>query len=212
MVSVRPLPASDLASRRLEADDLPWATTLLMQAVADHPALRYVCADATGPAARWLLSQLLALTLRYGSAYTNADNTALALWLGSSQTAFRRGMLLSRVPAAWHLGWGSYQRLRRLLRTTSWLRGQQSGGLHHLLLAVVVHPSARGAGAGRRLLHTTLAVRQASRLPCYFSCQVPEQLAFYQRQGFALTGHCAVGEGPAGQLTTWALLRPAPAP
>lgn len=209
MVSAPLLFASDLGSRRLEASDWPWATVLLTQALAGHPALRYVCADATGPAARWLLGQLLVLTLRYGGAYTNAAGTALALWLGPGQTAYRRGLLLSWLPAVWHLGWAGSQRLRRLLRTTNWLRRQLLTGPHHQLLVLAVHPLARGAGEGRRLFQATLALRQASPLPCYLSIQVPEQLAFYQRQGFGLTGHCAVGEGPAGQLTIWGLLRSA---
>jgi hypothetical protein len=75
-------------ARRLEAADQAWATALLMQAAAGHPALRYVC---TGPAAeqqqQWLLAQLLALVLRHGGAYANTAGTALALWLGPRQAA-----------------------------------------------------------------------------------------------------------------------------
>lgn len=196
-------------ARRLEAADLAWATALLTVAAAGHPALGYVC---PGPAAelrhRWLLQRLLALALHHGGAYANAPGTALALWLGPQQLAAAWSLRLALLPAAWHLGWGSSQRLRRLLRTSAWLRHQSLAEPHHLLLTVAVHPEARGRGEGQRLLAATLALRQPA-LPCYFSTQLPSQLPFYQRQGFALTGHCVVGQGAHGLLTNWSLLRPA---
>lgn len=196
------------AARRLEPADLAWALPLLLAAAAGHPALRYVC---DGPAAprrhRWLLAQLLAYTLRHGVAYSNAAGTSLVLWLGPERAAsawrLHLGLLLL---APWRLGWAGSRRLRRLLRTQAWLRHQTLEAPHHLLLGVATHPAARGRGEGRRLLAATLALRGAAGQPCYFSTQVPTQLAFYQGLGFALLGHCAVGLGPAGPLSTWGLL------
>ena len=203
------LVATSTAACRLEAADQRWATRLLTQAGAGHPALSYVCA---GPAAeqqqQWLLEQLLALALRHGGAYANAAGTALALWLGPQQTAAAWDLRLALLAATWHLGWAGQKRLRQLLRTAAWLRHQSLAEPHHLLLTVAVHPEARGRGEGRRLLAATLALRQPDLLPCQFSTQVPSQLPFYQRQGFALTGHCVVSHGPHGQLSNWSLLRP----
>ncbi|MBF9220250.1 GNAT family N-acetyltransferase [Hymenobacter ruricola] len=196
--------------RRLEAPDLEWAVALLGQAMAAHPALSYVCAPPIGARRQhWLLRQLLDYVFRHGVAYTNAAGTALVLWL--HPTELRRPWALQLrllLPAIWWLGWAGSQRLRRLIRTVAWLRRQSLAGPHHLLLGVAVHPAAQGRGEGRRLLAATLALRQ-SPLPCYFSGQVPSQLAFYQGLGFELAGHCTVGEGPAGVLSNWGLLRPA---
>lgn len=195
------------AARRLELADCAWALPLLRIATAGHPALRYVC---DGPAALrrhgWLLAQLLRYTLSYGVAYGNATRSALALWLGPDCLALSwRWQLRLWLLAPWHLGWGGRRRLRRLLRTQAWLRHQTVEVPHHQLLAVVAHPAARGRGEGRRLLAATLALRSATGAPCYFSTQVPAQLAFYQGLGFLLRGHCAVGQGPAGPLGTWGL-------
>ncbi|WP_046245589.1 GNAT family N-acetyltransferase [Hymenobacter terrenus] len=207
-----PLPSSITRAqaatpRRLNTADLAWAAALLAQATAVHPAVRYVC---TGPAAahqqHWLLKQLLTLAFRHGVAYTNAAGTALALWLNPTQSTVPWALRL-RLAAIWHLGWAGSQRLRQLLGTMSWLRHQSLTGPHHLLLAMVVHPAAQGRGEGRRLLAATLALRKAP-LPCYFSAQIPAQLAFYQGLGFELAGHCTVGKGPAGLLSNWGLLRP----
>ena len=204
--------AAPAAARRLEVADLGWATDLLVAALAGHPALRYVCDGPAAPARHtWLVRQLLECAVRCGSAYANAAGTAAVLWLGPDLSAAAWHLRLRVLPAAaWHLGWAGSRRLQRLLRTQAWLRHQNLSGPHHLLLALGVPPAARGAGEGRRLLSATLALRQASGLPCYFSLQVPTQLPFYQSYGFGLAGHCPVGTGPAGPLSTWGLLWTSP--
>lgn len=199
-------PATALAARRLALADLPWATALLAGATARHPALHYV--SAAPAAQRWLLGRLLACAVRYGGAYANAAGTALVLWLGPDLAAATWHLRLRLLPAAaWHLGWAASRRLRHLLRTEAWLRRQSVAGPHYLLLALAVAPAARGQGEGHRLLAATLALRQAGGLPCYTSSQLPPQLPFYQRHGFGLAGHCAVGGEAAGALHTWGLLR-----
>ncbi|MBJ6111491.1 GNAT family N-acetyltransferase [Hymenobacter sp. BT523] len=205
---VRSHSAASALPRRLEAADVAWATALLLRATAAHPALRYVCGGPSAAGQYWLLKQLLLLVLRHGAAYTNAPGTALALWLGPAQAAAARTTRLRLLPATlWHLGWAGHRRLGRLLSTMTWLRRHGVAGPHHLLLGVAVLPEAQGRGEGRRLLASTLALRQTP-LPCYFSTQVPAQLAFYQGMGFTLAGHCPVGDGPDGPLSNWGLLRP----
>lgn len=200
--------ASAATARRLDPADLAWAVPLLVQATAGHPALRYVCDGPAAPRRHyWLLARLLVYTLHYGVAYANAAGTALVLWLGPDHSAlawsWHLGLLLL---APWHLGWAGSRRLRRLLRTQAWLRRQTLNAPHHQLLAVAAHCGAQGQGEGRRLLAATLALRCATGQPCYLSLQVPAQLAYYQGLGFVLLGHCAVGIGPAGPLSTWGLL------
>lgn len=203
-------PVRQAIPRRLETADLGWAAVLLEQALAAHPALAYVCGrPAKAGSQHWLLKQLLDYVFRHGVAYTNAAGNALVLWLNPTELHQPWGMQLwLLLPAIRRLGWAGSRRLHRLLRTMAWLRRQSLAGPHHLLLGVAVHPVAQGRGEGRRLLAATLALRQ-SPLPCYFSGQVPAQLAFYQGLGFELAGHCTVGEGPDGVLSNWGLLRPA---
>ncbi|UOQ99425.1 GNAT family N-acetyltransferase [Hymenobacter sp. 5317J-9] len=204
---IRSHAASSAIPRRLEAADVAWATALLLRATAAHPALRYVCDGTSEVRQQWLLKQLLLLVLRHGAAYTNAPGTALALWLGPAQATVRTTPWWLLPATIWHLGWAGHRRLGRLLSTIAWLRRHGVAGPHHLLLGVAVLPEAQGRGEGRRLLTSTLALRQTP-LPCYFSTQVPAQLAFYQGMGFELAGHCPVGDGPDGPLSNWGLLRP----
>ena len=200
-------------ARRLYPADLPWATALLAAACADHPGLHYCC---PGPAAvgqrAWLLEQVLRFGLSYGRVYANADNQALAVWLGPGHPAatLPQQLRTGLWPAAlWRLEWGSRRRLRHFLETTAWLRRQSLDGTsHYYLLALAVHPDGRRQGLGRRLLHATMALTQAAEATaCYVDTQTPGLLPFYQRLGFRLTGQCPAGPG-SQVLTTWGLVRP----
>ncbi|WP_345233071.1 GNAT family N-acetyltransferase [Hymenobacter saemangeumensis] len=197
-------------ARHLEADDMPWATELLIAALTEHPVMRYICqGPAEAEQKRWLLQGLLRFGMRYGTVYANAGRTALAIWLPPGRVAITPARLLRAglLPAApWRLGLAGFKRLRRLLRASSWLRRQSLSTPHHHLLALVVHPDAQGLGVGRRLLLATLAVRRTAQAPSYLSTQVPAHLPFYQRLGFQVVGHCSVGEGPTA-LIDWGMLR-----
>ena len=199
------------SARRLEAADLAWATELLATACANQPVLRYCCAGPDAAAQRsWLLGKLLRYGLRYGRMYTNASNTAIAVWLGPSQPGANwwRQLRSGLWPGAlWQLGWKSWQRVNHFLATTAWLRRQSVGPAnHYYLLALAVHPIDQGHGQGRRLLQATMAAMQAAHLPCYLHTQVPEQLSFFQRLGFRLMGQCPTDAG-LDSPTTWGLLR-----
>lgn len=194
--------------RRLESVDLAWATALLLAATDQHPVLRHCCA---GPAQyAWLVGGLLRFGLRHGRVYADADGQALAIWLRPDLGAARWPLLRAGLlPAAlWRLGWGGLRRLRQHLRAAAWLREQvvDPGG-HHYLLALAVHPAARGQGRGRHLLQATLAAVQATAaVPCYLDTQSAGQLPFFQRLGFRLAGQCPAGRGALAP-TTWGLLR-----
>ena len=197
--------------RRLEPADLLWAKVLLLAACDQHPVLRHCCAGPTADAQRaWLVEQLLRFGLRHGRVYADADGQALALWLSPAHLGAARWPLLRAglLPAGlWQLGWSGLQRLRRHLRAATWLREQSvDPAAHHYLLALAVHPAARGQGRGRRLLQATLAAMQATApVPCYLDTQGAEQLSFFQRLGFRLAGQCPAGRG-ADAPTTWGLL------
>lgn len=200
-----------LPARRLEPADLAWATALLESACAKHPVLNYCC---TGPDAKaqisWLSEQLLRFGLRYGRVYTNAEASALAVWLGPDHPAatLRRMLRTGLLPAAlWRLEWTGFQRLRHFLVATAWLRRHSlTANSNHYLLALAVRPAVQGKGVGRRLLQATLAVIQTTHSPCYLDTQVPEQLPFFQRMGFRLMGQCPAGPGAAAP-TNWGLVR-----
>ena len=198
-------------ARRLEPADIGWAKELLAAASTHHPVLDYCCTGPTAPAQRaWLLEQVLRYGLRHGRVYTNANSTALAVWLGPGYPAITWWQVLRAglLPAVlWRFPWAGVQRLRHLLGSTAWLRRQTvAGNGHFYLLALAVRPGSRGHGEGRRLLQATLAAMQATQTACYFDTQLPDQLPFFQRLGFQLMGQAPMGSHSSGP-TTWGLLR-----
>ncbi|MDO7854306.1 GNAT family N-acetyltransferase [Hymenobacter convexus] len=206
-------PPIALPARRLDAADLSWATLLLTDACADHPVLRYCCSEPDAPAQRtWLMEQLLRFGMRFGRVYTNATSTALAIWVRPGQSVANGWQLLQSgfLPAAlWRLPGKSWLRLRQHLGAAARLRrASGAAACHHHLLALAVSPLHRGQGQGRRLLQATLAAMQATHAPCYLDTQVPEQLPFYQRIGFRLTGQCPASAGTDTPLM-WGLVREA---
>lgn len=200
-----------LPARRLEPADLVWATALLEMSCAGHPVLEYCCVGPDAKSKRlWLLEQLLRFGLRFGRVYTNADASAVAVWLGPGHPAATLYQLLRTglLPAAlWRLNWGGFQRLRHYLVATSWLRRHSlEATTHYYLLALAVRPDARSRGLGRRLLQATLVAMQATHAACYIDAQHPAQLGFFQRLGFRLTGQCPTGHD-ASAPTNWGLMR-----
>ena len=200
-----------LPARRLEPADLVWATALLEVSCAEHPVLAYCCAGPDAQSKRlWLLEQLLRFGLRFGRVYTNADASAVAVWLGPGHPAATLYQLLRTglLPAAlWRLDWGGFRRLWHYLGATAGLRRHSVAmSAHYYLLALAVRPKARGLGLGRRLLQATLVAMQATHAPCYLDAQHPAQLGFFQRLGFRLAGQCATGH-EASAPTNWGLIR-----
>lgn len=200
-----------LPARRLEPADVAWATALLAASCTGHPVLEYCCPGPEAqPTRQWLLEQLLRFGLRFGRVYTNADASAVAVWLGPDHPGATLGQLLRTglLPAAlWRLRWGGFRRLRRYLGATAGLRRHSVAvGTHYYLLALAVRPAAQGQGLGRRLLQATLVAMQATHAACYLDTQHPVQLGFFQRLGFRLAGQCATGHEASAPIN-WGLVR-----
>ena len=75
---------------------------------------------------------------------------------------------------------------------------------HWYLLIVGVDPELQGRGLGSTLVKEGLSRADESNSPCYLDTSEERNLAFYQRQGFAVVGTTPLGKGgPPG----WAMRR-----
>ena len=59
-----------------------------------------------------------------------------------------------------------------------------------------VDPSQQGLGLGSRLLETGLRTADADHLPAYLETPNPHAVAFYERQGFVVSGRAQAGTCP----------------
>jgi GNAT superfamily N-acetyltransferase len=76
---------------------------------------------------------------------------------------------------------------------------------HWYLPWLGVDPALQGQGLGGRLLEHCLETVDDDHLPAYIETPNPRTVAFYERYGFAVTGHAQAGACPPMTL----MLRPA---
>jgi len=75
---------------------------------------------------------------------------------------------------------------------------------HHLLAALGVLPSERGRGMGSALLAPMLGRADRDGVDAYLETSAPDNLPFYARLGFEVTGHICIADGGP---PVWALVR-----
>lgn len=75
---------------------------------------------------------------------------------------------------------------------------------HWYLSTIGTDPSARGAGHGRALMQSRLDRCDAEHAPAYLESSKAENVPYYQRFGFEVTGEIAI---PDGGPTLWAMWR-----
>ena len=75
---------------------------------------------------------------------------------------------------------------------------------HHLLATLGVVAAERGRGTGAALLAPVLARADEEGVDVYLETSTPENLRFYGRSGFEITGHVVV---PEGGPPVWAMTR-----
>jgi len=66
------------------------------------------------------------------------------------------------------------------------------GGPHWYLLSVGTRPERQGQGLGKSLLEQGTAQADAAGLPCYLETATEENVAFYSKRGFEVTGQAEV--------------------
>jgi ribosomal protein S18 acetylase RimI-like enzyme len=92
-------------------------------------------------------------------------------------------------------------------RTFEQLQGLHPRQPHWYLGTLGVDPPARNAGAGRALLSEFLARADADGLPAYLETDRSENVAFYRRSGFEISGRIEI----LG-VSVWRMLRAAATP
>ena len=85
------------------------------------------------------------------------------------------------------------------------LRTRALPGPHWYLMVLGVEPAHQGQGIGRRLIAPVLRQADAAGLPCYLETELPRDVEFYTRHGFAVAEE---GHVPGVGLHYWTMSRP----
>ncbi|WP_330256814.1 GNAT family N-acetyltransferase [Nocardia sp. NBC_00565] len=75
---------------------------------------------------------------------------------------------------------------------------------HWYLATIGTDPRTRGTGFGRELMHSRLELCDAQQIPAYLESTAPDNVPYYERFGFVVTGEISL---PDGGPTLWAMRR-----
>lgn len=138
------------------------------------------------------------LALRMGEAWVAGDGAAAAIWQPPGRPPADDPEAEARVHEL--LGTG----LERYLVAARLIAEHRPERPHYYLDVLGTDPEHQGAGLGGAVLAPVLARCDAERLPALTDTSAPENLPFYERQGFALL---AEYDEPDGGPRVWVLER-----
>ena len=199
-MSQRPGPAV----RRATAADVPALAGTLARAFRDDPVFRWLFPLGHSREARnaaFFEVELRHLHLRHNEVWTADEGASAALW---------------DPPGRWKVPLTTLARvgpsLIRLLgpRTPIGLLGlNRVEARHpptpHWYLAILgTDPDRQGRGLASAALAPVLARCDAEGTPAYLETATPENVPFYERHGFAVTGDATLPRGPL----LWLMTRP----
>ena len=161
------------------------AGTVLGRAFVDDPLWRWALRGRAREARLILLfTELARAASRAAGAQVlvTPERTAAAVWL---PPAAWRGTTADFLRSAPRLALAMRGGVVRGLRLQSVLERDHLREPHWYLEAVGAVPTARGTGAGRRVVQPVLDICDDQRLPAYLESSNPRNWSFYERLGFA---------------------------
>jgi ribosomal protein S18 acetylase RimI-like enzyme len=181
--------------RQLTPADIPRAAATLADAFCDDPFSVWLF-----PARRlrerllasWTM-QLRVISVPRGYAFATADLDGVALWAppGDPGLGFLQQLRLF-VPFVRILG----RRLPAAIAGFGVIRRGHPSEPHWYLSTIGVAPARQRAGLGRALIRPMLERADREQAITYLETFKPDNVAYYERFGFAVTGEDDVPDGP----------------
>jgi len=178
----------------IEPRQIDAAALTLAEAFRDDPLLKILHPDERKrtAVAPWFFRSAINYAMPYGQVWGNEDTSAVAVWLPPDGTdmSFVAMMRAGMVALPFKVGARGSLRFMRALSATEPFH-KAVGGPHWYLLAVGTRPERQGQGLGKSLLERGSAPADAAGLPCYLETATEENVAFYSKRGFEVTGQTA---------------------
>jgi GNAT superfamily N-acetyltransferase len=159
----------------------------------DDPLMAWLLPDNRLSRLQRLFALLLSTGLPHDHVYTDEARSGAALWAPPGKWKTRLPQLAAQTPA-WLRVLG--RRVPAGLRLLTLMERHHPRELHYYLAAIGVRPDRQGQGVGAALLAPVLECCDAEGLPAYLESSKPENIPFYVRHGFEVTGEVAVPGGP----------------
>jgi ribosomal protein S18 acetylase RimI-like enzyme len=137
----------------------------------------------------WMMGMAVEYGLRWGEVWANEDASAVAIWLPpeSAHMSMVRMARVGLLAAPLHIGLRTLPTLARMSIATAELHKAVKGD-HWYLATLGTRRAAQGQGLGSALLEMGTTKADAAGLPCYLETATQENVAFYRKRGFDVTG------------------------
>jgi GNAT superfamily N-acetyltransferase len=189
--------------RRVTSEDVPELTAALARAFFDDPTVIYVFpteATRLRKLRRFFKLQIERTFLRRGEAYTTSDLRGGALWMPPQDVRPGLRELWDTAPMIPLLG----RRLVPTLRMIAVMESHHPKERHYYLGPLGTDPDWQGKGIGSAMLQPVLAHCDGVGMPAYLESSKQQNLPFFHRHGFDITGEI---HSPDGEVTMWSMWR-----
>lgn len=191
-----PTPVVD-APRLAEPTDCAAIAETLAAAFFDDPVAVWACPDESRRRRmlRLFHGAYFAAKLKHDWVWTLPGRDGAALWSPPPvwRTSLRDDLALARSLA----NRSSLARMPLIAAGMVGLDRAHPAGRDHFYLAVLgVAPASQGRGLGSLLLAPTLEICDTDSVPAYLESSRPENVSFYERHGFRVTGEFKLPRGP----------------
>jgi ribosomal protein S18 acetylase RimI-like enzyme len=178
--------------RSATSDEVPRAIAAITAAFIADPPARFAWPSAHD----YLVNMPVATRefagncFEHGTAYVSADFSGAALWLppGVEPDGEALGKMFRATVRR--------ERLDDLLATFKKMEQSHPREAHWYLPQIGVDPNAQGRGIGGALMRHALARCDQERALAYLEASKPQNIPFYQRHGFEVTGEIQIGAAP----------------
>ena len=178
--------------RSATSDEIPRAVAAIVAAFLTDPPARFAW-----PSPHDYLSAMPVATgefagscFQHGTAYVSADFCGAALWLPPGVEP--NGQALEKV----FRDTAKPEHMDDLLATFEKMEQSHPREAHWYLPQIGVDPNAQGKGIGAALMRYALARCDQERSLAYLEASKLQNIPFYQRHGFEVTGEIQVGSAP----------------
>jgi GNAT superfamily N-acetyltransferase len=183
---------SSSAIRSATSDEIPRAVAAIVAAFLTDPPARYAWPSPHDYLAAMPLAtrEFAGSSFEHGTAYVSEDFSGAALWLPPGVEP--NGAALEKV----FRETVDREHLDDLLATFEKMEQSHPREAHWYLPQIGVEPYAQGKGVGAALMRHALARCDEERALAYLEASKPENVPFYLRHGFEVTGEIQIGAAP----------------
>ena len=190
--------------RKASSNDVRPLGMALAHAFADDPVMQWLLPSLrarTGRLPRLFAMELLCLYLPHDEVYTTRDVVGGAMWAPPHGWRTPPASLLRALP---RLVWTLRGQTAAAVQCVSAIERIHPSESHWYLAVVGTEPSRQRQGVGSALLAPVLDRCDRDFIPAYLESSKEENLAFYQRLGFEVTGQVDL---PGGGPRVWPMWR-----